>query len=124
MPEGADVHGMGSAVLFEGTEGRLIADYGSRKFYFEDKRPDPPAPLQTIPASVGHQREWIEAVRSRGPTTCNFDYSGALAESVLLGNVAYRTGKKLEWDDKSARVTNVPEAAQYVEREYRQGWTL
>ena len=124
MPEGAEAYGMGSAVLFEGTEGRLIADYGTRKFYFDDKRSDPPAPPQSIPASVGHHREWIEAVRSRGPTTCDFDYSGALAEAVLLGNVAYRLGKKLDWDEKSCRVTNVTEAAQYIQREYRQGWTL
>ena len=124
MPAGADVYSMGSAVLFEGSQGRLVADYGSRKYYFDDKRPDPPAPPQTIPASTGHHREWIDAVKSRGTTTCNFDYSGALAEAVLLGNVAYRTGKKLDWDDKAARVTNVPEAAQYVQREYRKGWSL
>ncbi len=124
QPEGAQVYGMGSAVLFEGTEGRLIADYGSRKFYFDDKRPDPPAPPKSIPDSIGHHREWIEAVKSRGPTTCNFDSSGALAEAVLLGNVAYRTGKKLEYDDRTAKVTNCPEAAQYIQREYRKGWEL
>jgi hypothetical protein len=73
---------------------------------------------------VGHHREWIQAVRTRGPTTCNFDYSGALAEAVLLGNVSYRTGKKLEWDADGARVTNCPEAAAFIRREYRRGWTL
>jgi predicted dehydrogenase len=124
MPKGAEVYERGSAVLFEGTQGRLVADYGSRKFYFDDQRPDPAAPAQTIPASVGHHREWIEAIKTRGTTTCNFDYSGALAEAVLLGNVAYRTGKKLEWDEKEAKVTGVPEAAQFLQREYRRGWTL
>lgn len=124
MPEGAEAYGMGSAVLFEGTEGRLVADYGSRKLYFEDGRGDPQAPPQTIPASIGHHREWIEAVRSRGPTTCNFQYSGNLAEAVLLGNVSYRCGKRLEWDAREARVTNAPEAASYIRREYRRGWTL
>jgi predicted dehydrogenase len=124
LPEGGEAYNMGSAVLFEGTDGRLIADYGSRKFYFDDKRPDPAAPPKSIPDSIGHHREWIEAIKSRGPTTCNFDYSGALAEAVLLGNVAYRTGKKLEWDAATAKVTGCPEAAQYLQREYRKGWEL
>ena len=123
-PEGAEVYERPSAILFEGEKGRLLADYGSHRYYFDEKRDDPPPPPRTIPASPGHQREWIEAVRSRGTTSCNFDYSGALAETVLLGNVAYRSGKKLEWDAKSARVTNAPEAARFLEREYRKGWSL
>jgi predicted dehydrogenase len=124
VPEGAEAYGMGSAVLFEGTKGKLVADYGTRKLFFEGGLSEPEAPPQTIPASVGHHREWIEAVRGRSPTTCNFDYSGALAEAVLLGNVSYRSRKKLEWDANEARVTNAPEAAQYIRREYRRGWTL
>ncbi len=58
------------------------------------------------------------------PCTCNFDYSGALTEAVLLGNVAYRTGKKIEWDAKNLKVTNCPEAAQYLSYKYRPGWTF
>ena len=122
-PDGAEVYGKSSAVLFEGTKGRLLADYGSRKLFLEgDERPvEPP---KTIPSSIGHHREWIEAVKARGPTTCSFDYSGALAETVLLGNVAYRAGARIEWDDRELRVKNVPEAMRYIRREYREGWTL
>ncbi len=123
-PEGAEKFGKDSAVLFEGEKGRLVADYGSRKFYFDEGRAEPAAPPQTIANSVGHQREWIEAIRTGGTTTCNFDYSGALAEAVLLGNVALRAGKKLEWDAEGARVTNCSEAARYVDKEYRKGWGL
>ena len=64
------------------------------------------------------------ACKTGSPTTCNFDYSGALAEAVLLGNVAYRSGKKLEWDAENLKATDCPEADRYIRLEYRQGWTL
>ena len=64
----------------------------------------------TIPDSIGHHEEWIEACKTGGPTTCNFDYSGALTEAVLLGNVAYRAGKKLQWDAVQLKAANCPEA--------------
>ena len=65
----------GSAVLFLGSRGMLIADYGRHQLlpeaqYVDFKRPDP-----FIPDSIGHHREWTEACKTGGPTTCNFDYS-------------------------------------------------
>jgi predicted dehydrogenase len=124
MPEGTEEYGKGAAVLFEGEHGRLLADYGTHKLFLEPglsaETPEP-----TIPSSIGHWNEWIAACKSRGPTTCNFDYSGALAETVLLGNVSYRAGgQKIEWDAERLEAVNCPEAAQFVRREYRQGWTL
>jgi predicted dehydrogenase len=124
LPEGADEYGKGSAVLFEGERGRLLADYGSLKV-FTDSGDAADVPAETIPASIGHHREWTEACKTRGTTTCNFDYSGALAETVLLGNVSYRVGgKKLEWDHASLQATNCPEADQFIRRKYRKGWRV
>src|SRR5262249_795496 len=100
--------GYGSGMLFEGGNGKLLPDYGQRKLLPEDKFKYFDAPKQTIPASIGHHREWLHAIKHGGKTTCNFAYSGALAETVLLGNVAYHCGKKIEWDGKAGRVTNVP----------------
>jgi hypothetical protein len=114
----------GSGVLFVGKEGMLLADYRRRELYPESKFADYQAPAPTIPDSIGHHREWIVACQTGSPTTCNFDYSGALSEAVLLGNVAYRAGKKLQWDAKNLKATNCPEADPYIRREYRQGWTL
>ena len=68
--------------------------------------------------------EWIQACKTGSPTTCNFDYSGALTEAVLLGNVAYRTGEQLEWDAATLKATNCPQADQFLHREYRKGWEL
>jgi predicted dehydrogenase len=121
-PEGAEVYKKGSAVLFEGDKGLLLADYGSRKVILGSGTAVEPVP--TIPNSIGHHREWLEAIRTRGPTTCNFEYSGELTEAVLLGNVAYRAGKKIEWDAQALAAKNAPEAAPFIRREYRKGWSL
>ena len=56
--------------------------------------------------------------------SCPFSYSGLLTESNQLGNVAYRVGKKLEWDPVNLRASNCPEAGRYLRPEYRKGWTL
>lgn len=125
-PEGAEQYGKGSAVLFEGAHGRLLADYGTHKLYqSDDDKPMDVKAIDPIPNSIGHHAEWIAACKSRGPTTCNFDYSGALAEAVLLGNVSYRADQKpLEWDAVNLVATNCPEAEPLVRREYRKGWSL
>ncbi len=99
--------GMSSGVLFHGEEGELLADYDHHKLLPEEKFRDYQRPAPSIPDSIGHHKEWLEAIRSGGPTTCNFDYSGALSETVLLGNVAYRLGREIRWDGDRMRVTNV-----------------
>jgi predicted dehydrogenase len=124
LPEGAEAYQKGSAVLFEGQRGRLLADYGSHQLFLEPGL-EADAPEPTIPSSIGHHLEWTEACKTRGPTTCNFDYSGALTEAVLLGNVSYRAGGALlEWDAAGLSAANCAEAAQFVRREYRPGWSL
>ncbi|MBN9521881.1 Gfo/Idh/MocA family oxidoreductase [bacterium] len=115
--------GFGSGVLFEGDRGKLLADYGKYRVFPEAFARDFVAPPRSVPASIGHHREWTEAVKSNGPTTCNFDYSGRLAEAVLLGNVAYRAGRPIVWNAETGR-TDSPDADRYLAREYRRGWEL
>jgi predicted dehydrogenase len=113
-----------NAVLFIGSEGMLIADYGQHKLLPEEKYADFKRPEPFIPDSIGHHREWVEACKTGGQTTCNFDYSGALTEAALLCNVALRAGKKLTWDAKNLKAIGCPEADAFLRREYRKGWTL
>ena len=113
-----------NGVMFVGTEGQMFADYGKYRLFPADKFAGFKPPEKSIPASIGHHAEWIKACKDGSPTTCNFDYSGALTETVLLGNVAYRTGKALEWDASNLTATNVPEAAKLVAKEYRPGWEV
>lgn len=114
----------GSAVLFVGAEGMLISDYGRHQLLPEAKFKDYKRPEKSIPDSIGHHAEWIKACKTGSPTTCNFDYSGALTEAALLCNVALRTGKKLQWDAANLKAANCPEADKLIRRAYRPGWTL
>jgi hypothetical protein len=123
-PEGAEAYGLGSAVLFEGTDGRLLADYGTHKLFLQQGKEARPVKA-AIPESIGHWKEWIEAVKSGGSTTCNFEYGATLTEAVLLGNVSHRAGNKpLDWDGDSFKVTNDSAAGRFLSKEYRTGWSV
>ncbi|MCA9269824.1 MAG: Gfo/Idh/MocA family oxidoreductase [Planctomycetales bacterium] len=114
----------GSGVMFVGTEGKMFANYGSYRLFPQDKFSAYKPPEPTIARSIGHHAEWIKACKEGTPTTCNFDYSGALSEAVLLGNVAFRTGEALEWDAKTLTATNCAAADKYIRKQYRKGWEV
>jgi len=111
-----------SGVMFVGDQGEMFADYGSYKLYPEDKFSKFEAPAETIPASIGHHAEWIKACKDGSETTCDFVYAANLTESVLLGTVAYRTGKSLKWNSENLEAEGCPEAKPFVSKEYRDSW--
>lgn len=113
-----------SGVLFVGDKGMLLSDYGKHVLLPETQFADFTAPEPFIPASRGHYEEWIHACKTGEPTTCNFEYAGWLTEANHLGNVAYRVGKKIEWDAAAMTARNLPEADRLIRREYRKGWSL
>ena len=116
--------GYPNGVLFVGDKGSLVADYGKRKLMPDDFAKSLTAPDPSLAKSIGHHREWLSAIRGVGKPLCRFDYSGNLTEAVLLGNVAYRTGKELIWDAAAMKVTNTDEAAKFITPEVRPGWGL
>jgi predicted dehydrogenase len=113
-----------SGVLFVGDKGMLLADYGKFALLPEDRFKDFKAPDPFLPRVKGHHEEWIEACKTGKPTSSNFDYAGALTEANHLGNVAYRVGRKLEWDPIKLEATNCADAALLIRKQYRKGWTL
>lgn len=113
-----------NGVLFIGEKGMLLADYHKYRLLPEEKFTDFKAPTAFIPDSIGHWKEWIDACKTGKPTTCNFDYSGALTEANQLGNVAYRTGTKIEWDPVKLKAKNCADAARFIKIEYHNGWKL
>ena len=114
----------GSGVLFVGDKGMLLSDYGKHNLLPEEQYQDFERPEPYIAKSKGHHAEWIHACKTGSPTTCNFEYAGLLTEANHLGNVAYRVGKKLEWDAENLQCPNAPEAEPLIRRKYREGWNL
>jgi len=127
--EYVDLKKIGHGAMFKGSKGYLIADFDSRivlpfgddadMSYYSRREKDKILP------PVGHfQKEWTNACKGNLKTSCDFDYGGTMIEMMLLGLVAYRVGKKLDYDPVAGRVTNSDEANALLSRKYRQGWTL
>lgn len=116
----------GNGTLFVGKKGMLIADYDKHVLLPKEDFKDFVPPPRTIPNSPGHHKEYLLGCQTGSPTLCNFGYSGPLAETVLMGNVAFRSGQKLEWDEESKKLRNIsdPQIAKYFSRDYRTGWSL
>lgn len=113
-------------ILFYGNDGILMAGGigGSPRLIPETRMKEFQQPDKTLPRSPGHYKEWINACKGGKPAGCNFDYAGPLTETVLLGNVAIRTGKKLFWDAKNLEFSTDDEANRFLREPYHNGWTL
>ncbi len=110
-----------SSPLYIGEKGTLM----NHVLIPESRRKAYGAPPKVLPRSPGHYQEWIDACRGGAPAGSDFTkHSGLLTETPLLGNIAMRVGKKLQWDGPNMRFTNSEAANQYLHRPYREGWTL
>jgi predicted dehydrogenase len=114
----------GLGIMFQGTKATLVADYNHFQL-FPEKGVEIELPEPTLPRSVGHHRQWLDAIKSRGPTSCHFEYGHRLSSVGHLGNIALWTGEKLKWDGRAERFTSHTEASRHLLREsYRAPWSL
>ena len=124
-----DLKRIGHGAMFEGSKGVLIADFHSRILLPSGDAADMTyykrrAKEKLIPPVGQFLKEWSSACKGDLQTSCDFDYSGNMIEQLLLGLVAYRVGKKLDYDGHGGRVTNSAEGNDLLGREYRAGWSL
>lgn len=115
-----------SGLLFVGAKGKMLTGYsGGRPLLLPEQQfKDFHAPPKTLPRSIGHYREWIQAAKGGKPATCNFELGGRMVEVALLGTLAARTARYLEWDGAKLAITNDAEANRLVNPPYRSGWKL
>lgn len=129
LEDGRMMGDAGGGGIFVGDKGKLMySTYGQNpRIIPETKMKEYKRPEKTIPRSPGIHEEWIEAIKTGKKSTSDFSYSGTLTEVMLLGNIAVRMQEhktKLEWNGDKMEFTNLPEANQYIHKEYRSGWSL
>jgi predicted dehydrogenase len=114
--------------LFIGDKGKIMSEtYGERpRLLPESSMADYQRPATTIPRVPNNSpyEDFIRACKGGPPACSNFDVAGPFTEMVLLGNLALRVGKKIEWDPVNMRVKNTPSADQYIHAHYRRGWKI
>ena len=115
-----DWPGSKNGVLFIGSRGNLFVGFPEPPSLFpvgdfaDYKMPDLPAD--------NHYSQWTDAIRGQGETSCPFSYSGPLTETVLLGNVAYRSQEPVNWEAATMRTGSSEGSESFIRREYREGW--
>ncbi len=117
MPIDGIYFGGDKGVLWSGFTGgpSLIPETANQSF-------TPPA--KTVPRTIGHYEEWIAAAKGGQPANCNFEFGSLLAETALLGVIAQRMGRQLQWDAASLRITNDAAANELINPPCREGWCL
>jgi predicted dehydrogenase len=117
-----------NGILFIGEKGTMLCGgwSGAPTLFPASRRKTFQPPPKTIPRSIGHRAEWIQACKDHRPEAAKagFAYSGPFTEALLVGNLAARLGKRIEWDSANLRAKNVPEAEALVRKKYRPGFGI
>ena len=132
LPPGLQALGAGElnddgGVLYVGDKGKLIHDtYGANPRLLPQSLHDAVGtPAQKFPrVTTSHEMNWVQACKGQGEASSPFAYAARLTEVMLLGVVSLRAGGRIEYDAQNMRITNAPEADQFLRREYREGWAL
>ncbi|MFC1541481.1 Gfo/Idh/MocA family protein [Candidatus Latescibacterota bacterium] len=127
LPMGLDIsRRLGSdGVIFIGDKGAMITGFTGGPIRLDNEREksfEPPP--KTLQRTQGHYLEWIEACKGGKPANCNFEFGSLITEVALLGVIAQRMDRYMEWDSENALFTNYDEANVLVNPPYRTGWSL
>ncbi len=112
-------------MMFVGDKGKIIAQFRGEKpvLYSGNNKIPAPAPT-TDQERVDSNKLWIDSFLNNTQSPGSFIHTGPVTETILLGAVALRAGKKVEYDTDNMKITNITDANKYLVREYREGWKL
>jgi len=128
LPDDVELKSEGG-VIFVGQKGVLLhGTYGSNPQLYPRSLMEQAAlvPKSTPRIAWSHELNWAKAIRGEAKTSSPLEYAARLTETMLLGLVALRAGqgKKILYDGERGLITNIPDANQYLTREYRAGWAI
>jgi hypothetical protein len=110
-------------MYFHGANGTLMADYGMFKIVAEgEKMKGVAPPPNTILPSPGHEREWLDCVKSRRQPSCSPDYHVRVDVPILLSLLSLKLGRSIRFDPVKEQVVGDKEAARLAVPHYRAPW--
>jgi predicted dehydrogenase len=110
-------------IYFHGANGTLYSNYGMFRVFAEGKRmegQEPPPP--SIPPSPGHEREWLDCIKSRQQPTCSASYHVRVDVPIVLSLLSLKLGRSIRFDPATETIVGDPEAARLAVPEYRAPW--
>jgi predicted dehydrogenase len=110
-------------IYFHGTNGTLYSNYGMFRVLAEgDRMKDKEPPPVTLPSSPGHEREWLDCIKTRQQPTCSVFYHVRVDVPIVLSLLALKLGRALRFDPQTEQIVGDPEAARLAVPEYRAPW--
>ena len=121
----------GYGILFHGTDGTLFVDRSRYELIPERRREGAETADRTQPEegkssnnhNLAHWQNFVQCIRNRERPVSDIEDGHHSTAMALLGNVAYRSRQRVDWDPK-AETTSNKEARPYLRREYRKPWKL
>jgi predicted dehydrogenase len=112
-------------IYFHGVNGTLFADYGRHEIVPEgDFLTDPTPPPQSIAPSPGHEREWLDCIKTRQQPSCSVNYHDKVNLALTLANLSYLLGRSIQFDATTETIVDDEQAARMARPEYRQPWSF
>jgi hypothetical protein len=125
---GFDMHGdpvptRRLGIYFHGVDGTMYCDYGMFKVVPEgDRMKGRKTPKPSIASSPGHEREWLDCIKSRKEPSCSVYYHVKVDVPLVLANLSMRLGRTIHFDPVAERIVGDQEAAKAAKPEYRAPW--
>jgi predicted dehydrogenase len=121
-------YGREHGVAFVGNNGTLVVDRGGWEVIPEKKSGKDAMEALPRTAQVGngldnHAANFVECIRSRKRPNCDIEIAANTAVVCQLGNIAYRSGRKLDWDAAKGRFADKT-ANEYLAAQYHNGWKV
>jgi len=110
-------------IYFHGVNGTMYSNYGMHKIVPEGNRMEGmETPPKSIPSSPGHERQWLDCIKTREQPSCSVFYHSKVDVPLVLGNLSYKLGRSIRFDPATERIVGDDAAAKAAVPEYRDPW--
>lgn len=110
-------------IYFHGLNGTLFTGYNQHEIVPEgDLLKDRTPPPDSIPPSPGHERQWLDSIKSRVEPDCCVDYHYNVDMAITLAGLSYLLKRSVRFDPVREKIVGDREAERMARPEYRRPW--